>query len=647
MHKLISLLALLLGWTTLWSEEEDERFPPYDNTTEVDAYYKANPEFFVFKTPADLPEDLQWDDGMQWPEFSDPEARKGGTLHFFLPSFPPSLRTVGPNSNSSFRSEHWDDIGIAQVSVHPNVEGAYVPGLANQWATSADRTTCYYKLDPEARFSNGDPVKVDDFLMMFYIMHSPYIKDPWYNNHYKKKYKSIIKYDDLTFAIVLPEPRADPLYWSGMVPYNAKFFRAFGPDFAQRYNWKAYPTTGAYELDTETMLKGRKINLRRVKNWFLKDRKYYRNRFNPDVINYSVIGDLEKAFKAFRKGVIDWFPLDNPIYWNDKMDIPEFHKGYIVKSKFYNDYPRPPYGIYINCAQPRLDDLRIRVGIQHAFNVQKVIDVDIRGEFDRLNTTSEGYGRFSAKDIKAREFSVEKARAAFASAGYTQAGSDGVLVNAAGERLSFELTTRDDPVRRRYALRFKEEALKAGLEIRIEALDSTSAFKKIRDKKHELTYTAWSSTPPYPRYWEGFHSDNAYEKREGVYELDVNGRRKAKPNTNNITSTANEALDKLIDEYEKAQTVEQVETLAHACDHIIFDEASYVPCWAPNFFRTGYWRWIRWPKDFNVRVSELAVTNHVLWIDEEERERTMKAKRSGQTFPSQELIFDQYRAKQP
>ena len=243
--------------------------------------------------------------------------------------------------------------------------------------------------------------------------------------------------------------------------------------------------------------------------------------------------------------------------------------------------------------------------------------------------------------------SLEKARAAFASAGYTQTGSDGVLVNAAGERLSFELTTRDDPVRRRYALRFKEEALKAGLEIRIEALDSTQAFKKIRDKKHELTYTAWSSTPPYPRYWEGFHSDNAYEKKNGVYELDVNGRRKPKPNTNNITSTANEALDKLIDEYEKAQTVEQIETLAHACDHILFDEASYVPCWAPNFFRTGYWRWIRWPKDFNVRVSELAVTNHVLWIDEEERERTMKAKRSGQTFPPQELIFDQYRAKQP
>lgn len=640
-----TFISASLPDTTWADEEEDERFPPYDNTPEVEAYYKANADFFQFKSLADLPQNLKWEDGMNWPEFSDPNAKKGGTLRYFLPSFPPSLRTVGPNANSSFRSEHWDDVYIAQIMSHPNVEGAYMPGLANSWAVSEDRTTCYFKLDPEARYSNGDPIIVDDYFIMFYIMHSPYIKDPWYNNQYKTKYKSIIKYDERTFAIVLPEPKPDPLYWSALIPFASKFYREFGPDFTQRYNWRAYPSTGAYELDTDSMIKGRKINLRRVKNWFLKDRKYYRNRYNPDVVSYSVIGMLDKAFEAFRKGSLDWFPIDQPVYWYDKMDIPEFHKGYIFKSQFYNDYPRPPWGMYINCAQPRLDDVRIRVGLQHAFNVQKVIDIDIRGDYPRLNTTSDGYGRFSSKEIKAREFSVEKARAAFASAGYDQAGSDGVLKNSKGERLSFELTVRDNPIHRRYALRFKEEAIKAGLELRVEVLDNTSAYKKLRDKKHEMSFTAWSSSPPYPRYWEGFHSDNAYEKKAGVYDLDVNGRKKPKPNTNNITSTANDELDKLIDQYEKAETLEQIETLAHQCDKIIFDEAAYIPCWAPSFFRTGYWRWIKWPKEFNVRVSELAVTNHLLWIDEEEKERTLKARRSGVSFTPEEKVFDQFRVK--
>lgn len=643
---LIAAPLLLLSLVPLaFAEEEDERFPPYDNTKEVQAYYKSLPEFFQFKTLADLPQNLKWEDGMNWPEFSDPSARKGGTLRYFLASFPPSLRTVGPNANSSFRSEHWDDISISQVVSHPNIEGAYMPGLANAWATSQDRTVCYFKLDPQARFSNGDPVGVDDFFLLFYIMHSPYLKDPWYNNHYKNKYKSIIKYDERTFAIVLPEPKADPLYWAGLVPFCSKFYRDFGPDFTERYNWRAYPTTGAYELDTETMVKGRRISLRRVKTWFLKDRKYFRNRFNPDKISYTVIGSLEKAFEAFRKGNLDWFPIDQPMYWYDKMDIPQFHDGYIHKSQFYNDYPRPSFGIYINCAQPKLDDVRIRLGLQHAFNVQKVIDIDIRGDYDRLHTTAEGYGRFTSKEIKAREFSVEKARAQFAAAGYDKSDSDGVLKNARGEKLSFELTTRDDPVRRRYALRFKEEAIKAGVELRVEALDPTQGFKKIRDKKHELAYTAWASSPPYPRYWEGFHSDNAFEKIKGVYDLDPNGRKKAKPNTNNITSTASPELDKLIDQYEKAETLEQIETLARGCEKIIYEEASFIPCWAPSFFRTGYWRYIKWPKEFNVRVSELATTSHLLWIDEEEKQRTFAALKKGETFPPQEVIYDQYRVK--
>jgi microcin C transport system substrate-binding protein len=80
--RLLPLLFALLAWSCPLLAEEDERFPPYDNTPEVEAYFKSLPEFFQFKTPADLPPDLKWDDGMQWPEFSDPAAQKGGALHF-------------------------------------------------------------------------------------------------------------------------------------------------------------------------------------------------------------------------------------------------------------------------------------------------------------------------------------------------------------------------------------------------------------------------------------------------------------------------------------------------------------------------------------------------------------------------------------
>ena len=74
-----------------------------DNTQEVRDYYAAHPDFFSFKTLADLPDDLEWIDGQELPEIGSPSAQKGGTEYTSLQDFPRTLRTVGPDSNGSFR----------------------------------------------------------------------------------------------------------------------------------------------------------------------------------------------------------------------------------------------------------------------------------------------------------------------------------------------------------------------------------------------------------------------------------------------------------------------------------------------------------------------------------------------------------------
>jgi hypothetical protein len=44
---------------------------------------KEQAEFYVFKTAADLPADLAWQDGRDLPVFADPAAKKGGTYQFY------------------------------------------------------------------------------------------------------------------------------------------------------------------------------------------------------------------------------------------------------------------------------------------------------------------------------------------------------------------------------------------------------------------------------------------------------------------------------------------------------------------------------------------------------------------------------------
>ena len=89
------MLATATAVATLFagcSKTEDDRFPPYDNTAEVEAFWKSKPEFFQWKTPADLPADLKWESSVDVPEFGDPRAKKGGTFRDYHPTFRPTYR---------------------------------------------------------------------------------------------------------------------------------------------------------------------------------------------------------------------------------------------------------------------------------------------------------------------------------------------------------------------------------------------------------------------------------------------------------------------------------------------------------------------------------------------------------------------------
>src|SRR3954466_1200878 len=74
-----------------------------DVTAEMEKFYKDTKNakgaaVFNFKTVADLPADLKWEDGSEQEEFGSPDARKGGAYHFFMLDYPRTLRHVGPDA---------------------------------------------------------------------------------------------------------------------------------------------------------------------------------------------------------------------------------------------------------------------------------------------------------------------------------------------------------------------------------------------------------------------------------------------------------------------------------------------------------------------------------------------------------------------
>ena len=609
-------------------------------------------KFFQFKTAADVPGDLQWEDGSDLADIGSREAEKGGTLYLSLGDFPRTLRLFGPDSNGSFRTWILDDTRMwfgrrhpTDTSIDANGNFRYFPGIAEAWAVDSSKKTVYIRINPKARYSDGEKITSDDVMFSFYFWHQPFIQAPWSNNNYQRNYSKVTRFDEHTFALTFPE--AKPNIFSRALeiePIPMHFFYEFGEDYVQRYQWRFVPTSGPYVLTDDNLKKGRSVTLTRQDEWWARDLKFWRNRFNVDRVHLTVIRDPAKSFEAFRKGELSISSISLPEYYYEKLPAtdPLVTDGYIHRSVFYNDIPRPTYGLWINSGRPLLANRDIRVGINHAINYEKVIAEYFRGDYKRMRTTADGYGSFSHPSLRARSFDVEEALARFAAAGFSERGPDGVLVNATGERLSITLSTGYESLKDTLTI-LREEALKAGLELRLEVLDGTAAWKKVQEKQHDIHFVAFNVSPEmYPRYWETYHSVNAWDV-PWLADGSENPERKFKPQTNNLQSIANRELDARIEAYRAGDDVEEMRRLAFEMEEILHDDGSFVPGFVIPFMRIASWRWIRWPEDFNVKLATSAVEYHLFWIDGEMEEATRQARKTGEKFPASDAVYDQHR----
>lgn len=642
---LLLMCTLVLGLSACGDSGDagSDRAEAIDNTAEVQAYYAANPDFFSFKTPADIPAGLTWEKGEHLPEMGSPQAKKGGTEYRALQDFPRTLRTVGPDSNGSFRPLILDDTTMQLAHRHRD-ELDYYPGLAESWAIDKANKTVYIRLDPKAHFSDGTPIVAEDYFFTFWFYRSSYITAPWYNNFYSTQFTNITRYDDHTISLSTPENKPDlEARVLELRPTHRGFFSEVGEDFVERYQWKFAPTTAAYIIREEDIRKGRSIALTRDPNWWARDKKHWRYRFNADRIQLTVIRDIPKMFEAFKRGNLDQFGLNLAEYWYEKLpdSDPDVQAGYIHKAVFYNQRPRPPYGLWINTAQPLLNNRDIRLGINHATNWQLVIDKFFRGDYARLRTADDGFGEFTHPTLQARRYDIDRALEYFAKAGFSRRGPDGILVDEAGNRLAFTLSTGYISLKDVLTI-LKEEAAKAGLEFRIEILDGTAGWKKVQEKKHDIHFAAFGRfLEMYPRYWEHYHSVNAYD-RAFLDDGSVNPERQLKTQTNNLETFALPQMDEMILAYRASGDKQEMIDLSHRMSQLHHDHGSFVPGFYQGFFRLGYWRWVRYPDYFTHKHAAGASELYVHWLDPEMKEETLAARKSGRTFAPSITVYDQW-----
>ncbi|MCB0394551.1 MAG: ABC transporter substrate-binding protein, partial [Bdellovibrionales bacterium] len=558
------------------------------------------------------PKGLKWETNDKEPIFASPNAKKGGIFRDFVEQFPATLRTIGPDSNGSFRGFMLDNLW-GPVDVHPNTRKV-IPLLANEWAYGPDGKSFYFRIHPDAKWSDGHPVTSDDFLFLKEMMLSPYLYAPFYVDYYTKEVVDIVKYDDRTVGVFAASPKPDLEQYLAVAPRPKHFYGGeIPPDYVQKYNWLPEPTIGPYRV--KEFRKGRYLTLEKTPNWWGENLRYMKGRFNVQEVKIKVIRDRNVAYEYFKKGELDSLNMMATADFFRFGHGEVFDRGLVDITQVFTDSPQSMRGFYLNRRTPIFNDRNVRLAFAYSLDIQGGIEKVFRNDVRRMLRPYTGYGDYENMDIKPRSFDPAMAEKLMKSSGWKR-GSDGIFEKGK-QRFSIRLTS-GYAIYLDFLTYIKEQAKLAGLELEIESLDGVTSFKKVLEKKHEATFMAWGTTLV-PSFWQGWHSDNA-----------------GKEQTNNISETNDPELDRLIDKYRNSTKRDERVQLSREIIAKIHDLANFVPSFYYGFVRAAHWKWVKNPPVAATALSDQlffdpcnSSTGGLFWIDRDLKKDILDMKRWG------------------
>lgn len=543
---------------------------------------------------------IEWTTNNDDPPIGDPEAKKGGTFHAYMRAYPLTLRLVGPNANDAFAS--WKrayTMSFSLVSRHPTTDN-YIPVMATHWSVQPDQKTIYFKLDPDARWSDGEPITADDYVHTYDMMLSESIVDPFFNRYGEEYYEEVVAVEPYVLKIVGKFESWRPLdmfdLWA-----TPKHAVTLEEGFPERYNDAILPVQGPYVLTEREP--GQYVVFERLKDWWGYGKRYFEGMYNVDRIRVRVIDDSDRAFDFFQKGELSYYTVNTAKKWAEDMEFEAVKKGWAHRKRLFVDYPQGIYGFGMNLEKPIFQNKDFRKAIQYLFNFDEINEKLMYNAYYRQVSSFTG-SEYENKELVPYGFDPRKAREHLAAAGFRKRGSDGILVNDQGQRASFTLSYGSKGLERHMTV-VKQTFQRFGVEMNLRLLEPGTSFRNLLEREYEMSIASWT-TGLFPSPDSYFHSSFKETK-----------------NNNNTWAFGTAYTDSLIDVYRYDTNKPNRLAAMHELDAIIQDEAFYVPFWHAPFMRFVYWDHVQFPEFFFPKRTEQMTDYQVWWIDTE-REAALK-----------------------
>lgn len=539
--------------------------------------------------------DLKYGPGFTHFDYVNPDAPKGGELRLYglgtFDSFNPFIIKGNPDDGSG---RIYDTLLTGSADEPFSEYGL----LAESVETPPDRSWVIFRLRPEARWHDGQPVTADDVLWSYETLRSK--GQPFYRAYYANVDKAE-KLDDRTvkFTFKPGENRELPLIM-GQLTVLPKHYWATREFDATTLD----PPLGSGPYKVGKFEAGRWSTYERVKDYWGKDLAVNRGRHNFDTMRYDYYQNMTVALEALKAGAYDLRVEASSKDWATAYDAPAVREGRLIKGEFPHSRPAGMQGYAFNLRRPLFQDRRVRQAIGYGLDFEWANRTLFYGQYTRARSYF-GNSELAANGVpQGAELAVleplrdqlppelftqeyqppvtdgsgtmrENLRQGYEllkAAGWTVDPKTKKLVNAQGQPFEFEILLLD-PAYERITLPFAKNLERLGITARVRTVDTAQYKKRIDDFDFDMVMGSWPQTlspgNEQRSYWSSAFADQ--------------------PGSPNLLGLKDPVIDQLVEQVIAAPDRAALVARVHALDRALQWGFYVVPNWYIAYDRVAYW----------------------------------------------------------
>jgi microcin C transport system substrate-binding protein len=548
-------------------------------------------------------DELRYPAGFQHFDYVNPSAPKGGTVRMLAGG------TTFDNFNAAVAAVKGTLAVGARLSTEALLTEAFdevstMYGLlAEAVAHPRDFSVVIYRLRPQARWHDGQPVTPDDVIFSFDA-------EKKYNPQLGAYYRHVTKAErtgehEVTFTFDAPGNRELPQIVGQLSVFPKHWWE--GTDAAGKKRdigaTTLEPPLGSGPYRVKEFVAGRSIVYERVKGYWGKDLNVAVGQNNFDEVRFEYFRDSSVALEAFKGGQADWRIENVAKNWATAYDFPAVKDMRVVKEEF----PIADLGIMqafvFNTRRPKFADARLRRAFNFAFDFDEMNKQLFYGQYHRISSYFEGTELASSGLPEGAELEIlnavrdqvppevfttpytnpsvgspEKVRAnlieatrLLKDAGYEI--RDRKLINVkTGEPLAVEMLL-DDPTFERVALFYKPQLERLGIAVSVRTVEDAQYENRLRQWNYDIIIHSWG---------QSLSPGNEQRDYWGSAAADMAG-------SQNYIGIKNPAIDKLIDRVIFTKNRADLVAATKALDRVLLWNHFVVPQWTYGKVRTARW----------------------------------------------------------